>query len=67
MYDDDGKQYLDTAAGLWCASLCYASERVAKVAYEQMRKLGYYHLYCGTTHEAGSIWRKSCWLSRRCL
>jgi 4-aminobutyrate--pyruvate transaminase len=51
--DDNGKQYLDTAAGLWCASLGYASERLAKVAYEQMRKLGYYHLYRGTTLEPG--------------
>jgi 4-aminobutyrate---pyruvate transaminase len=53
VYDDNGKQYLDTAAGLWCASLGYASERLAKVAYEQMRRLGYYHLYRGTTHEQG--------------
>jgi 4-aminobutyrate--pyruvate transaminase len=52
VYDDNGTQYLDTAAGLWCASLGYASERLAKVAYEQMRKLGYYHLYRGTTHDA---------------
>jgi 4-aminobutyrate---pyruvate transaminase len=53
VYDDSGKQFLDTAAGLWCASLGYASERLAKVAYEQMRRLGYYHLYRGTTHEQG--------------
>jgi 4-aminobutyrate---pyruvate transaminase len=53
VYDDNGTRFLDTAAGLWCASLGYASERLAKVAYEQMRKLGYYHLYRGTTHEAG--------------
>ena len=26
---------------------------MAKVAYEQMRRLGYYHLYRGTTHEQG--------------
>ena len=49
--DDSGKRYLDAAAGLWCASLGYASERLARVAYEQMRKLGYYHLYRGTTQE----------------
>ena len=53
VYDDNGTQYLDAAAGLWCASLGYASERLARVAYEQMRKLGYYHLYRGTTNEAG--------------
>jgi 4-aminobutyrate--pyruvate transaminase len=49
--DDNGKRYLDAAAGLWCASLGFASERLARVAYEQMRKLGYYHLYRGTTQE----------------
>lgn len=51
--DDNGTEYLDAAAGLWCASLGYASERLARVAYEQMKKLGYYHLYRGTTNEAG--------------
>jgi 4-aminobutyrate--pyruvate transaminase len=53
IYDDTGTRYLDAAAGLWCASLGYASERLARVAYEQMRKLGYYHLYRGTTNEQG--------------
>jgi 4-aminobutyrate--pyruvate transaminase len=53
IWDDSGTKFLDAAAGLWCASLGYASERLAKVAYEQMRKLGYYHLYRGTTNEPG--------------
>ncbi len=53
IYDDHGTCFLDAAAGLWCASLGYASERLARVAYEQMRKLGYYHLYRGTTNETG--------------
>lgn len=53
IYDDNGTEFLDAAAGLWCASLGYASERLARVAYEQMRKLGYYHLYRGTTNEPG--------------
>jgi 4-aminobutyrate---pyruvate transaminase len=53
VFDDSGTQFLDAAAGLWCASLGYASERLARVAYDQMRKLGYYHLYRGTTNESG--------------
>jgi 4-aminobutyrate---pyruvate transaminase len=53
VYDDRGMCFLDAAAGLWCASLGYASERLARVAHEQMRKLGYYHLYRGTTNEMG--------------
>jgi 4-aminobutyrate---pyruvate transaminase len=42
VYDDNSTPYLDTAAGLWRASLGYASERLAKVACDQMRRLGYY-------------------------
>jgi 4-aminobutyrate---pyruvate transaminase len=53
IWDDSGQQFLDAAAGLWCASLGYANERLAKVAYEQMRKLGYYHIYRGTSNEPG--------------
>ncbi|MFL5254518.1 MAG: aminotransferase [Rhodopila sp.] len=53
VYDDSGNRFIDAAAGLWCASLGYASERLAKVAYEQMRRMGYYHLYRHTTHENG--------------
>ena len=44
--DDSGKEYIDAAAGLWCASLGFnASERLARVAYEQMKTLGYYHTF----------------------
>jgi 4-aminobutyrate--pyruvate transaminase len=53
VWDDSGQKFLDGAAGLWCASLGYASERLARVAYEQMKKLGYAHLYRHTTNEPG--------------
>jgi 4-aminobutyrate---pyruvate transaminase len=49
--DEDGKEYIDGAAGLWCASLGFASERLAQVAYDQMVKLGYYHLYRHNSNE----------------
>jgi 4-aminobutyrate---pyruvate transaminase len=51
IYDDSGRDYIETVAGLWCASLGFASERLAKVAYEQMRRLGYYHLYRHRSNE----------------
>src|SRR6185437_11840106 len=53
VFDDSGQKFLDAAAGLWCASLGYANERLAKVAYEQMRRLGHYHFYRHTTNEPG--------------
>lgn len=45
VFDNSGRDYIEAVAGLWCASLGFNSERLAKVAYEQMRRLGYYHLY----------------------
>jgi 4-aminobutyrate---pyruvate transaminase len=50
--DNEGKRSLDAAAGLWCASLGFAAnERLAKVAYDQMRKLGYYQTYRGNSND----------------
>ncbi len=52
VYDDAGKQYIEGVAGLWCAGLGFANERLAKVAYEQMRTLGYYHSYRHRSNES---------------
>jgi 4-aminobutyrate---pyruvate transaminase len=50
--DSDGKRTLDAAAGLWCASLGFAAnERMARVAYDQMRKLGYYQTYRSASND----------------
>ncbi len=51
--DENGNRYLECVAGLWCAALGFsANERIARVAYEQMRKLGYYHTYRHTAHDS---------------
>jgi len=50
--DSEGTRILDASAGLWCASLGFAAnERIAKVAYDQMRKLGYYQTYRGHSND----------------
>ncbi|HYY37375.1 MAG TPA: aminotransferase class III-fold pyridoxal phosphate-dependent enzyme, partial [Xanthobacteraceae bacterium] len=51
VFDDSGRDYIDAVAGLWCASLGFGSERLARVAAEQMRTLGYYHLYRHRSNE----------------
>ncbi|MEZ5818714.1 MAG: aspartate aminotransferase family protein, partial [Hyphomicrobiaceae bacterium] len=51
IYDEDGREYLEAAAGLWCASLGFGVERLAKVAYDQMCKVGYYHIYRSASNE----------------
>ncbi|MCA3419479.1 MAG: aminotransferase class III-fold pyridoxal phosphate-dependent enzyme [Roseomonas sp.] len=48
--DDAGNSYLDAGAGLWCCSLGYNNERLAKVAYEAMRTLGYYQIFRHASH-----------------
>ena len=51
IYDDEGNGFLDSVSGLWCAPLGFAPERLARAAYEQMRKLSYAHLYRHNSHE----------------
>ena len=51
IYDDEGREYIDATSGLWCASLGFATKRLAKVAYDQMCELSYYHLYRHRSHE----------------
>ena len=51
VYDDAGNEFLEAAAGLWCASLGFGVERLAKVAYDQMCKVGYYHIYRDSSNE----------------
>lgn len=47
--DENGKSYIDAMAGLWCASLGFSNERLARVAYEQMQTLPFYHAFTGKT------------------
>ena len=51
VYGEDGQAFIEGAAGLWCASLGFGVERLAKVAYDQLTKVGYYHIYRGTSNE----------------
>lgn len=52
VYDEEGREFLDAAAGLWCASLGFGNERLARVAYEAMKNLGYYQIFRGASNEA---------------
>ncbi|MBM3646711.1 MAG: aspartate aminotransferase family protein [Alphaproteobacteria bacterium] len=49
--DDDGKEYIEGMAGLWSAALGFSNERLARVAYEQMKQLPYYHAFHHRSHE----------------
>ena len=51
LWDNQGNQYLEGLAGLWCTALGYGEPELARVAEEQMRRLCYSQLFAGKTNE----------------
>ena len=51
VWDDAGKDYIESIAGLWCASLGFDNERLVQAAVTQMRKLPFYHAFTAKSHE----------------
>ncbi len=51
VWDDTGKDYIESVAGLWCASLGFDNERLVQAAAAQMRKLPFYHAFTAKSHE----------------
>ncbi len=51
VWDDAGKDYIESVAGLWCASLGFDNERLVQAAVTQMRKLPFYHGFTAKSHE----------------
>ena len=51
VWDDAGKDYIESIAGLWCASLGFDNERLVQAAANQMRKLPFYHAFTAKSHE----------------
>jgi 4-aminobutyrate--pyruvate transaminase len=53
VYDNQGKQYIEGMAGLWCTSLGYNNKELIEAATSQMGQLSYSHMFGGKTHEVG--------------
>ena len=51
VYDVAGKDYIEGMAGLWCTSLGYSNDELCDVAYEQMKKLPFTHIFSGRSHD----------------
>ncbi len=47
VYDEDGREYIEGMAGLWCASFGFGEEALIEAAVAQMRALPYYHAFGG--------------------
>lgn len=45
--DVSGRRFFDGTAGLWCVNVGHGRERLARVAYEQMKKLAYFPMTQG--------------------
>lgn len=55
VWDHRGKQYIEAMAGLWCTTLGYGDDELARTAYEQIKKLSFSHLFTGKSHEPGIL------------
>ena len=53
VYDDAGKDYIESMASLWCVSLGWGEERLVQAATRQMRQLSSYHIFGHKSHEPG--------------
>jgi 4-aminobutyrate---pyruvate transaminase len=49
VYDRDGNEYIEGAAGLWCTSLGFGDQELIAAATEQMRVLSTYHSFFNRT------------------
>ena len=38
VFDEQGREYIEGMAGLWCASLGFSEKRLAEAAHRQMRR-----------------------------
>lgn len=47
VFGEDGKDYIEGLAGLWCASLGFSEQRLADVAKKQLETLPFYHSFTG--------------------
>jgi len=53
VYDEQGRQYLEGMAGLWCTALGYGNREMIECIGEQLSTLSYTHMFGGKTHRPG--------------
>jgi len=51
VWDEHGRDYIESMAGLWCASLGFDEPRLVDAAIKQMRTLPFYHSFTAKSHE----------------
>ena len=53
VYDNQGKQYLEGLAGLWCTGLGYGNRELIDAISEQLSRLSFTHMFGGKSHQPG--------------
>src|SRR5258708_37616689 len=51
VYDENGKEYIEGLAGLWCTALGFGEERLGDAATRQLRRPAYHHIFHPKTHD----------------
>ena len=53
VYDEDGNEYIEGLAGLWCTALGFGEERLVKAANAEMSKLPFFYSFFHRSHDKG--------------
>ncbi|MDW9776366.1 aminotransferase class III-fold pyridoxal phosphate-dependent enzyme [Sinorhizobium meliloti] len=51
VYDINGRQYIESFAGLWSVAIGFSEPRLVEAAAKQMQKLPFYHTFNHMSHE----------------
>jgi 4-aminobutyrate---pyruvate transaminase len=54
VYDENGKEYIEGLAGLWCTALGFGEERLVDAATRQLKRLPYYHVFNHKSHDVAA-------------
>ena len=54
VYDENGKEYIEGLAGLWCTALGFGEERLVDAATRQLKRLPYYHIFNHKSHDVAA-------------
>src|SRR6202789_3177976 len=52
VWDEQGKSYIESVAGLWCAALGFSNERLVQAAVAEVRKQALHHMLTAKSHES---------------
>jgi 4-aminobutyrate--pyruvate transaminase len=54
VFDENGKEYIEGMAGLWCTALGFGERRLVEAATRQMERLPYYHIFNQKSHDTAA-------------